>query len=191
MDCSGEIVAAPHVAQLVREDGLQLARRQMVRDVERLFGRPLRAGGARLADQRVAEEILADKPIANVIAPANAAGATASETADAASAAPPRIFFVFIGATPFHEGLSALRSELVSWLPGPPAAPSRRLHDASGLLPPASPVTVAGPRRNHTGFPSLSTLDGFDPTGYCAGPGWTITPSSSDVLRINHMPLSG
>jgi hypothetical protein len=48
-----------------------LADRQMVRDVERLFGRPLRAGGARLADQRVAEEILADKPIGDFVAPAN------------------------------------------------------------------------------------------------------------------------
>jgi hypothetical protein len=37
--------------------------KQTVRDVERLFGRPLRAGGARLADQRVAASLLADKPL--------------------------------------------------------------------------------------------------------------------------------
>jgi hypothetical protein len=40
-----------------------LADRQMVRDVERLFGRPLRAGGARLADQSAATELMADQPL--------------------------------------------------------------------------------------------------------------------------------
>jgi|HubBroStandDraft_2_1064218.scaffolds.fasta_scaffold141977_2 hypothetical protein len=39
-----------------------LADRQTVRDVERLFGRPFRAAGARLADQNVAASLLADKP---------------------------------------------------------------------------------------------------------------------------------
>ncbi len=39
-----------------------LADKQTVRDVERLFGRPLRLGGASLADQRVATQVLADKP---------------------------------------------------------------------------------------------------------------------------------
>jgi len=33
-----------------------------VRDVERLFGRPLRMGGASLADQRIATHLLAGKP---------------------------------------------------------------------------------------------------------------------------------
>ena len=40
-----------------------LADRQTVRDVERLFGRPLRAGGAQLADQRVAAALIADQPL--------------------------------------------------------------------------------------------------------------------------------
>ncbi len=40
-----------------------LVDRQTVRDIERLFGRPLRAGGARLADQRTATALLADKPL--------------------------------------------------------------------------------------------------------------------------------
>jgi hypothetical protein len=39
-----------------------LADRQTVRDVERLFGRPFRAAGARLADEQVAASLLADKP---------------------------------------------------------------------------------------------------------------------------------
>jgi hypothetical protein len=39
-----------------------LADRQTVRDVERLFGRPFRAAGARLADPQVAASLLADKP---------------------------------------------------------------------------------------------------------------------------------
>lgn len=40
-----------------------LADRQTIRDVERLFGRPLRAGGAQLADQRVAAALIADQPL--------------------------------------------------------------------------------------------------------------------------------
>ena len=40
-----------------------LADRQTVRDVERLFGRPLRSAGAGLVDQRVAAELVADKPL--------------------------------------------------------------------------------------------------------------------------------
>ncbi|MGA3007281.1 MAG: hypothetical protein ABSE59_05250 [Opitutaceae bacterium] len=39
-----------------------LTDRQTVRDVERLFGRPFRAAGCRLADQKVAASLLADKP---------------------------------------------------------------------------------------------------------------------------------
>lgn len=37
--------------------------RQTVRDVERLMGRPLRLGGARLTDQRIATQILADRSV--------------------------------------------------------------------------------------------------------------------------------
>jgi len=40
------------------------ADKQTVRDVERLFGRPFRAAGATLVDQKVAAELLGDKPIA-------------------------------------------------------------------------------------------------------------------------------
>ncbi|MDA7916470.1 hypothetical protein N9B94_04475 [Verrucomicrobia bacterium] len=40
-----------------------LADRQTVRDVERLFGRPLRHGGAKLADQRVATQMIASRNI--------------------------------------------------------------------------------------------------------------------------------
>ena len=39
-----------------------LADRQTVRDIERLFGRPLRVGGAKLADQRIAAQLIADRP---------------------------------------------------------------------------------------------------------------------------------
>lgn len=42
---------------------VQLADRQTVRDVERLLGRPLRMGGAKLADQRIATQLLADRPV--------------------------------------------------------------------------------------------------------------------------------
>lgn len=39
-----------------------LADKQTVRDIERLFGRVFRNGGARLADQKIAVDLLADKP---------------------------------------------------------------------------------------------------------------------------------
>ncbi|MBM3878393.1 MAG: hypothetical protein FJ387_01545 [Verrucomicrobia bacterium] len=40
-----------------------LADQQTVRDLERLFGRPLRMAGARLADQRVATQLIGDDPL--------------------------------------------------------------------------------------------------------------------------------
>ena len=40
-----------------------LADRQTVRDVERLMGRPLRAAGATLVDQRVASQIMENRPL--------------------------------------------------------------------------------------------------------------------------------
>lgn len=47
-----------------------LADRQTVRDLERLFGRPLRAGGARLADARVVASMLDDRPLDDLLAAA-------------------------------------------------------------------------------------------------------------------------
>ena len=43
-----------------------LADRQTVREVERLFGRTFRAAGAVLADQKVAADLIADKPLSNL-----------------------------------------------------------------------------------------------------------------------------
>jgi len=40
-----------------------LADRQTVRDIERLMGRPLRAAGVTLVDQRVAEQIMENRPL--------------------------------------------------------------------------------------------------------------------------------
>jgi hypothetical protein len=40
-----------------------LADRHTLRDVERLFGRPLRAGGASLADQRLATQLMPERPV--------------------------------------------------------------------------------------------------------------------------------
>ncbi len=48
-----------------------LADRQTTRDVERLFGRPLRIGGAHLADQRVVASLLADRPLDDLLAHSN------------------------------------------------------------------------------------------------------------------------
>ena len=44
-------------------DAGTLADRQTVRDVERLFGRPLRMAGAKLADQRVAAQLMPNGPL--------------------------------------------------------------------------------------------------------------------------------
>lgn len=45
-----------------------LADRQTMRDIERLFGRPLRAGGARLADPRVIAALMDDRPLDDMLA---------------------------------------------------------------------------------------------------------------------------
>lgn len=49
----------------VLKDGTKatLADRQTTREVERLFGRAFRAGGATLADQKVAADLIGDKPV--------------------------------------------------------------------------------------------------------------------------------
>jgi hypothetical protein len=44
-----------------------LADKQTIRDVERLFGRPLRTAGAALADQRVATQLISDRPLPDFI----------------------------------------------------------------------------------------------------------------------------
>jgi len=44
-----------------------LADKQTVRDVERLFGRPLRQAGASIVDQKVAADLIADKPITDFV----------------------------------------------------------------------------------------------------------------------------
>lgn len=44
-----------------------LADKQTVRDVERLFGRSLRAAGASLVDQKVASQLIADRPLEDFI----------------------------------------------------------------------------------------------------------------------------
>ncbi len=43
-----------------------LADRQTMRDIERLFGRPLRMGGVALADQRLATELMANRPLKSI-----------------------------------------------------------------------------------------------------------------------------
>jgi hypothetical protein len=49
-----------------------LTDRQTTRDVERLFGRPLRLAGASLADQRVGAQLIGDKPLNSLTQPASA-----------------------------------------------------------------------------------------------------------------------
>jgi hypothetical protein len=51
-----------------------LADRQTVRDVERLFGRPFRAAGATLADQRIAADMIGDKSLGSLSGAGDQAG---------------------------------------------------------------------------------------------------------------------
>lgn len=57
-----EKVTAENSYEAKSAPALTLADRQTIRDVERLFGRPFRAAGAQLADQKVAAGMIADKP---------------------------------------------------------------------------------------------------------------------------------
>ena len=67
----------------IEERSGSLADRQTVRDVERLFGRPLRAAGVSLADQGVATQLIADRPIRSFVI--NTEGAAASKDREALS----------------------------------------------------------------------------------------------------------
>lgn len=60
VNTSTEKVSTENKYTLKQRSEPALADKQTVRDVERLFGRPLRMAGARLADQRVAAQLLAD-----------------------------------------------------------------------------------------------------------------------------------
>lgn len=66
-----EHVAAENTYESTAAPQLSLADRQTVRDVERLFGRPFRAAGAQLADQRIASALIADKPFDHFTASGN------------------------------------------------------------------------------------------------------------------------
>jgi len=77
---SGAVLTAQTVTTRVTADNTyastprpapSLADRQAVRDIERQFGRPLRAAGARLADQTAATELMADQPLDHFTAATN------------------------------------------------------------------------------------------------------------------------
>ncbi|MEP6664276.1 MAG: hypothetical protein ABJC04_11500 [Verrucomicrobiota bacterium] len=65
----------------IEERNSPLADRQTVRDVERLFGRPLRAAGVSLADQGVATQLIADRSIKSFVV--NPEGEAARKDRDA------------------------------------------------------------------------------------------------------------
>jgi hypothetical protein len=62
VNTSTEKVTTENTYSLKQRAETTLADKQTVRDVERLFGRPLRMAGARLADQKAAAQLLADNP---------------------------------------------------------------------------------------------------------------------------------
>ncbi|HEY2951038.1 MAG TPA: hypothetical protein VGK40_00570 [Verrucomicrobiae bacterium] len=67
-ETSTEKVTANNRYRAAEQKEPTLADKQTVRDVERLFGRPLRMGGASLADQRVATQLIADRPVKDLAA---------------------------------------------------------------------------------------------------------------------------
>ncbi len=56
-------VASTNIYRVRDAKEVPLADKQTMRDVERLFGRPLRLAGVHLADQRVATQMLAGRPV--------------------------------------------------------------------------------------------------------------------------------
>jgi hypothetical protein len=58
---SSEHISGENRYKLTGKTDPALSDKQTVRDVERLFGRPLRTAGASLADQRVASQLIADR----------------------------------------------------------------------------------------------------------------------------------
>lgn len=65
---SRERVSADNTYERTDSAAPTLADRQTVRDVERLFGRPLRIAGAQVADQRVVASLIADRPLDELLA---------------------------------------------------------------------------------------------------------------------------
>ena len=62
-----ETVKGENRYRLQESETPTLADKQTVRDLERLFGRPLRAAGVKLVDQRVAAQMLTEKPLENYL----------------------------------------------------------------------------------------------------------------------------
>lgn len=62
-ETKGTKVTAENTYTAGEKASATLADRQTVREIERLFGRPFRAAGATLADQKIAASLIADKPI--------------------------------------------------------------------------------------------------------------------------------
>jgi hypothetical protein len=71
VESRGTKVTAENIYSGGEHTAATLADRQTVREVERLFGRPFRAAGASLADQKTAASLVADKPIDHFVTPVN------------------------------------------------------------------------------------------------------------------------
>jgi hypothetical protein len=73
VESSSEHVSTTATYEPADTPPVPLADRQTVRDVERLFGRPLRAAGATLADQATAVALVGDQPPGRLTATSNEA----------------------------------------------------------------------------------------------------------------------
>lgn len=71
VESKGAKITAENTYTAGQQTAPTLADKQTARDVERLLGRPFRAAGVALADQKTAASLLADKPLDHFTAPAN------------------------------------------------------------------------------------------------------------------------
>lgn len=83
---SSEAVSGENDYKVSEKSARTLADRQTVRDVERLAGRPLRLAGAVLVDQRVATQLIGDRPVQDFLGATGTASAAKEREALSANA---------------------------------------------------------------------------------------------------------
>ena len=118
-----------------------LADKQTVRDVERLFGRPLRSGGARLADQRVASQLLSGHQVQDLLL--TAGGVNAARDREALMKVADVVIEVLISSRPLT--VPGVAGDAVYQAPDIQAT-AIRLSDAQ-VLGQASATDILGPDR--------------------------------------------
>jgi hypothetical protein len=119
-----------------------LADKQTVRDVERLFGRPLRMGGAKLSDQRVASQIFQGHSVQELLV--TAGGVAAGRDREALMKVADVVVEILISARPLT--VPGISGDLTYQVPDIQAT-AIRLSDAQ-ILGQASATDILGPDRS-------------------------------------------